>query len=149
MIKLCCENLSPRCVWLYVIYMSCLSFRVNPHLEWITIRTLKHVRDIIMTCSINWSCGNIFVCYLKTSTFHSSRSIKILLEKTKIIHIFLLRSTNIVQRTINLFWLWFFFLQENNFAVIFLFSNMLPTRDRCFSLSLGLNIIVHFCVICY
>ena len=27
----CCENLSVRCIWLYVIFMSRTRFRVNPH----------------------------------------------------------------------------------------------------------------------
>ena len=31
MIELCCEYLSVRCIWLYVIIMSRSSFRVNPH----------------------------------------------------------------------------------------------------------------------
>ena len=31
MIELCCEYLSVRCIWLYVIIMSRTSFRVNPH----------------------------------------------------------------------------------------------------------------------
>ena len=31
MIELCCEHLSVRCIWLYVIIMSRTSFRVNPH----------------------------------------------------------------------------------------------------------------------
>ena len=31
MIELCCEYLSVRCIWLYVIIMSHTSFRVNPH----------------------------------------------------------------------------------------------------------------------
>ena len=31
MIKLCSEYLSVRCIWLYVIIMSCMSFRVNPN----------------------------------------------------------------------------------------------------------------------
>ena len=31
MIELCCEYLSVRCIWLYVIIMSRASFRVNPH----------------------------------------------------------------------------------------------------------------------
>ena len=31
MIELCCENLSVRCICLYVIIMSRTRFRVNPH----------------------------------------------------------------------------------------------------------------------
>ena len=31
MIELCCEYLSVRCGWLYVIIMSSSRFRVNPH----------------------------------------------------------------------------------------------------------------------
>ena len=31
MIELCCEYLSVRCIWLYVIIISRTSFRVNPH----------------------------------------------------------------------------------------------------------------------
>ena len=31
MIELCCEYLSVRCIWQYVIIMSHTSFRVNPH----------------------------------------------------------------------------------------------------------------------
>ena len=31
MTELCCEYLSVRCIWLYVIIMSRTSFRVNPH----------------------------------------------------------------------------------------------------------------------
>ena len=31
MIELCCEYLSVRCIWLNVIIMSRLSFRVKPH----------------------------------------------------------------------------------------------------------------------
>ena len=31
MIELCCACLSVRCIWLYVIIMSCTSFRENPH----------------------------------------------------------------------------------------------------------------------
>ena len=31
MIELCCEYLSVRCIWLYVIIMTRTSFRVNPH----------------------------------------------------------------------------------------------------------------------
>ena len=31
MIELCCENLSARCIWQYLIIMSRTSFRVNPH----------------------------------------------------------------------------------------------------------------------
>ena len=31
MIELCCEYLSVRCIWLYVIIMSRTSFKVNPH----------------------------------------------------------------------------------------------------------------------
>ena len=31
MIELCCEYLSVRCIWLYVLVMSCMCFRVNPH----------------------------------------------------------------------------------------------------------------------
>ena len=31
MIKLYCEYLSARCIWLYVITMSRMTFRVNPH----------------------------------------------------------------------------------------------------------------------
>ena len=30
-IKLCCEYLFVRCIWLYVLIMSCTHFRVNPH----------------------------------------------------------------------------------------------------------------------
>ena len=30
-IYLCCEYLSVRCIWLYVIIMSRMNFRVNPH----------------------------------------------------------------------------------------------------------------------
>ena len=31
MIELCSEYLSVWCIWLYVLVMSCISFRVNPH----------------------------------------------------------------------------------------------------------------------
>ena len=31
MIELCCEHLSVRCIWLYIIIMSRMSFRVDPH----------------------------------------------------------------------------------------------------------------------
>ena len=31
MIELCCEYLSVQCIWLHVIIMSLVSFRVNPH----------------------------------------------------------------------------------------------------------------------
>ena len=31
MVELCCEHLSVRCIWLYVIIMSRTSFRVNLH----------------------------------------------------------------------------------------------------------------------
>ena len=31
MIELCCEYLSVRCIWLYVVIISRTSFRVNPH----------------------------------------------------------------------------------------------------------------------
>ena len=31
MIELCCEYLSERCIWLYVIIVSCTSFRANRH----------------------------------------------------------------------------------------------------------------------
>ena len=31
MIELCCEYLSVRCIWLYVLIMSRTRFRVNPH----------------------------------------------------------------------------------------------------------------------
>ena len=31
MIELCCEYLSVRCIWLYIIIMSHTSFRVNTH----------------------------------------------------------------------------------------------------------------------
>ena len=31
MIELCCEYLSVWCIWLYVIIISCMSVRVNPH----------------------------------------------------------------------------------------------------------------------
>ena len=31
MIELCCDFLSVRCIWLYVIIMSLTGFRVNPH----------------------------------------------------------------------------------------------------------------------
>ena len=31
MIELCCEYLSVRCIWLYVLVMSCTHFRVNLH----------------------------------------------------------------------------------------------------------------------
>ena len=40
MIELCCEYLSVRCIWLYVIIMSCTSFRVNPHsslAKWLSV----------------------------------------------------------------------------------------------------------------
>ena len=30
-IELCCEYLSVRCIWLYLLIMSCMHFRVNPH----------------------------------------------------------------------------------------------------------------------
>ena len=31
MIRLCCEYLSVRCIWLFVLIMSSTRFRVNPH----------------------------------------------------------------------------------------------------------------------
>ena len=31
MIKLCCESLNVRCIWLYIFIMSHTSFRVNPY----------------------------------------------------------------------------------------------------------------------
>ena len=31
MMELCCEKLSMQCSWLYVIIMSLMRFRVNPH----------------------------------------------------------------------------------------------------------------------
>ena len=91
MIELRCENLSVRCIWLHVIYMSRTSFRVNPHLEWITIRTVKYVCDMIIMYSINWSCGIIFVCFLKISIFHSSQLIKILLKRKKLFTLLIMK----------------------------------------------------------
>ena len=41
MIELCCEYLSVRCIWLYVIIMSRTSFRVNPHSFWVRITLLS------------------------------------------------------------------------------------------------------------
>ena len=42
MIKLCCEYLSVRCIWLYVIIMSRTHLRVNPHstFAWISRNSL-------------------------------------------------------------------------------------------------------------
>ena len=37
MIKLCCEYLSVRCIWLYVIIMSRTHLRVNPHSTFVWI----------------------------------------------------------------------------------------------------------------
>ena len=72
MIELCCEYLSVRCIWLYVLIMSRTRFRVNPHSVWFqsestlltlnvkfldiqaTIEcgfTLKRVRDMMRTYS--------------------------------------------------------------------------------------------------
>ena len=65
MIELCCEYLYVRCIWLYVLIMSRMCFRVNPHfivawmsrnflLEAGTIEcefTLKRVCDMIRTYS--------------------------------------------------------------------------------------------------
>ena len=69
MIELCCEYLSVRCIWLYVLIMSRTRFRVNPHSivsdfapasskEFLDIQatiecgfTLKRVRDMIRTYS--------------------------------------------------------------------------------------------------
>ena len=98
MTELCCENLSVWCIWLYVMIMPRTSFRVSSNLEWITIRTLKLVRHMIITCSINYLCRNTFVCYLKALMFHSSQLKKMLQENKKSINIFLLWSTNKVHR---------------------------------------------------
>ena len=41
MIELCCEYLSLRCIWLYVIIMSRTSFRVNLHsIVWLNLKEL-------------------------------------------------------------------------------------------------------------
>ena len=39
MVQLCCEYLSVRCIWLYVIVMSCTRFRVNNYRVWIHSET--------------------------------------------------------------------------------------------------------------
>ena len=74
-------------------FMPRTSFRVNPNFDRNlnlnhTIRALKLVRHMIVTYSIHGLSGNIFVCYLKASIFHSSILIKMLKEKKKFIYIF-------------------------------------------------------------
>ena len=52
MIELCCEYLSARCIWLYVIIMSRTSFRVNPHsivclnVKELLARSSSHIWDL-------------------------------------------------------------------------------------------------------
>ena len=47
MIELCCEYLSVRCIWLYVLIMSRTCFRVNPHsiVAWMS-RNSKQARNL-------------------------------------------------------------------------------------------------------
>ena len=54
MIELCSEHLSVWCIWLYVLVMSQMHFRVNPHsiVAYSCRFTLKRIYDVTRTYSI-------------------------------------------------------------------------------------------------
>ena len=54
MIELCCEYLSARCIWLYVIIMSRRSFRVNLH----SVVCLNVKEDLARSRHHIWSLSN-------------------------------------------------------------------------------------------
>ena len=68
MIELCCEYLSVRCIWLYVLIMSRTHFSVNPHsiFPWMSRNTLLEtgaISEVIRTYMIR-TYSRYQSCYL-------------------------------------------------------------------------------------
>ena len=72
MIELCCEYLSVRCIWLYVLIMSRTRFRVNPHS--IFESRCSHLNFRFRACfeqGVPWHSGNYRVwIHSETRTWH-------------------------------------------------------------------------------
>ena len=87
MTELCCEYLSVRCIWLYVIIMSRTSFGVNPHsivylnVKELLARSRQHICNL-SDSNVIWThshlvrkrtpnhLANHLTIYLKTANFN-------------------------------------------------------------------------------
>ena len=73
MIELCCEYLSVQCIWLYVVIMSRMSFRVNSHsivclnVKELLARSRHHIyaQILLLTLAVTVAVSNMVPASIK------------------------------------------------------------------------------------